>query len=166
MKAGQAGAPAGESEIGGGPGVSEELLLKARADEAEERCEAHESRIAELESELRAAREAIDASERRREIDRTLGDADTVDLETARLLTEAAVAQMDEPDVAMAVEELRRRKGFLFHVEEPAPTSRGVAMRPAPEAPTEREELDGLAERARQTGDRRLLLRYLRQRRC
>lgn len=169
MKGGQANEPlggSGEADAGGGPGLSEELIEKARADEAEARCAVHESRIAELEAQLSAAREALDASERRRQIERALGESDTVDLETARLLTEAAVSQMDEPDVVIAVEELRRHKPFLFHAEAAPAASRGIAMRPAHEPGVADAALDGLAEEARQSGDRRALLRYLRQRRC
>lgn len=155
----------GEAESAGGPALSEALLEKSRADEAEARCAEHESRIAELERQLREAREALDASERRRQIERALGESDTVDIETASLLTEAAVAQMDEPDVAIAIEELRRRKPFLFRAS-PAPAApRGIAMRPAGEPGDDGAALDGLADRARQSGDRRELLRYLRQRR-
>ncbi len=170
MKGGQAneplgGAGGGEGE-GGGADVSAELLMQARAEEAESKCAEQEARISELEAKLVAAREATDASERRREIERALGESDTVDVETARLLTEAAVAQMDEPDVALAVDELRRRKPFLFHGEPAAAQMRGIAMRPAQEMMIGDGALDGLADEARQTGDRRVLLRYLRQRRC
>ncbi len=169
MKGGQTNEPVGGdggADAGEGPVVSEELLLRARGDEAETRCAAYESRIAELEMQLSAAHEALDASERRRQIERALGESDTVDVETARLLTEAAVAQMDEPDVAIAVEELRRRKPFLFHAGAAPAAGRGIAMRPTGEAAIDSVELDGLAERARQSGDRRALMQYLRQRRC
>lgn len=168
MKGGQGHEPlgGGEAESGHGPGLSEALLEKSRADEAEARCAEHESRIAELERQLSAARDALDASERRRQIERALGESDTVDVETASLLTEAAVSQMEAPDVAIAIEELRRRKPFLFREASPAATGRGIAMRPARETGGEEAALDGLAEQARQSGDRRALLRYLRQRRC
>lgn len=169
MKGGQNNEP-----IGGGSGetsgeeqsapVSEELLLRARAEEAESRCRAQEERIAALEAELASTREALEASERRRQIDLALSDSDAVDVEVARLLTEAAVAQMDEPDVALAVEELRARKPFLFRGGAGGVGARGPGLRPLTETGGGG-GLEGLAEEARQTGDRRALLRYLRQRR-
>ena len=168
MKGGQGHEPLGGSgEVdAGGPGLSEELLERARADDAEARCLEHETRIAELEQELSATREALDASERRRQIERVLGESHTVDLETARLMTEATVAQMDEPDVVIAIEELRRRKPFLFQGDAASGAGRGIAMRPAPEQAGSDAALDGLADEARRSGDRRALLQYLRQRRC
>ncbi|MFI4898392.1 MAG: hypothetical protein ACIARR_11265 [Phycisphaerales bacterium JB059] len=158
MKGGQNNEP-----IGGGSGetpgeetgapVSEEVLLRARAEEAEGRCRAQEERIAALEAELEAAREALEASERRRQIDLALSDSDTVDLEVARLLTEAAVSQMDEPDVALAVEELRARKPFLFRSAPGGAGRPGPGMRPAEEG-SPAGGLEGLAEEARRSGDR------------
>ena len=65
MKGGQGHEPLGGSgEVdAGGPGLSEELLERARADDAEARCLEHETRIAELEQELSATREALDVLE-------------------------------------------------------------------------------------------------------
>jgi hypothetical protein len=118
-----------------------------------------EVKVAELERQLATAREALDASERRRAIDLALVEADAVDLETARLLTEMAVAQMDEKDVALAVGDLRRRKPFLFR-ERPSLSlgaAMGAAGEPASPADTARDEA--------RSGDRRALLKYLRARR-
>ena len=103
-------------------------------------------------------RKQLEAIERRQKIDQALIEADAVDLESARLLTEVAVGLMDEADVQSAVDELRRRKPFLFRRREPA----GGAMSPRPRhgAPAAQ-----AAEQAAATGNRRDLLRYLRTRR-
>ena len=100
------------------------------------------------------AREALDAVERRQRVDRALADADAIDLESARLLTEVALG--GESDIEGAVADLRRRKPFLFR-------SRGVRAGPAPggRAPQAAEGLIEAAEEAARTGDRRALLRYL-----
>lgn len=162
----------GEPEVGGetagttsGPRVSEEVVWKARAQDAEERVTALEARVRELEDELGAAREAIDAGERRREIDRCAGSCGAIDPETVALLTELAVERMDEPDVRAAIEELRRTKPFLFarrggRREVPGSMSAAVERAPAQEG------LGELADEARSSGDRRVLLQYLRQRRA
>jgi len=118
---------------------------------------AAESRLEQAEAELTGAREAIDASERRREAERLLLEHGALDLETALMLTEAAVGQMDEPDVATAVEELRRRKSFLF-----TRRSRASAMSEVSEG---EDSLAAAASEARESGDRRVLLRYLRLKR-
>lgn len=160
----------GGSPIGGGDGtaaethdtpVSEELLWKARAEQALEELGALRERVSELEGELSEANEALEASDRRREIERQLVESDALDLEACSLLTEAAVAQMDEPDVSLAVRELRRRKPFLFGGS--GSLTRGATMAPA--GGGSRDELDGMAARARSSNDRAALLRYLRCRR-
>jgi molybdopterin converting factor small subunit len=120
-------------------------------------------RVAELEQTLREAREALDASERRREIDVALLREEAVDLETARMLTEAAVEQMDEPDVALAVRELRQRKAFLFRR---GSANGGAAMSGhGPGDATGASVVAEAASAAAATGDRGALLRYLRARR-
>lgn len=118
-----------------------------------------DAKVMELERQLAAAREALDASERRRAIDLALVEAEAVDLETARLLTEMAVGQMDEKDVALAVDDLRRRKPFLFR-DRPRATL-GAAMG----APGEAASPADTARNEARTGDRRALLTYLRARR-
>ncbi|MBL0921564.1 MAG: hypothetical protein IBJ10_05480, partial [Phycisphaerales bacterium] len=85
-----------------------------------------------------------------------------LDLETARLMTEAAVAQMPERDVAGAIAELRRSKPFLFR--SPAGGASPPALSPRAEAP-QRTDLSGALEEAAVTGDRAALLRYLRLKR-
>lgn len=85
-----------------------------RAQQAEQSAGELRSRLQEAESALALAREALDAAERRHQIDLLLIEQETVDLESSRLLTELALTQMPERDVAMAVGDLRRRKPFLF----------------------------------------------------
>lgn len=154
--------PGGDLDEGGQEGAQAVEGARAPAGElARWRARALEAerRAAALEEELSGAREALRASERGREIDALLRDAGAVDLETARLLTEASVAQMDEADAALAVDELRAAKPFLFA---PAAQRAGLAARlgDAGEDP-----LDEAAAEAAATGDRGALLRYLRLRR-
>ncbi len=159
----------GETPRAEAPPVSEELLERAEEEDGSALVAELEARVAELESELAGAREALDASERRGEIERRLTEAEAIDLETARLLTEAAVSAMEEPDVALAVEDLRRRKPFLFAGDRSggARPRSASALSPAREHGTNGsgEALRELADEARSSGDRRALLQYLRQRR-
>jgi len=184
---GGGGGPGGVGGGGGGPGENPESpatpavasrtrvipaeLEKERDDdgiepapelspgEASEKLKELRARLEEAQRELAAAREALDASERRRTIERELVDAEAIDLETATLLTEVAVEQMDEPDVALVVADLKRRKPFLFT----RPQLFGGAMAAASEGGGS--TLVRSAEEARTYGDRRALLRYLRLRR-
>ena len=90
-----------------------------------------------------------------------LAEADAIDIDAARLLTEAAVQSMDEPDVTEAVEDLRRHKPFLFHPD--SSEADGLALAPMIEGHDD--PLAQAAEQAQHSGDRRDLLRYLRLRR-
>ena len=136
----------------------------------EDRVGALESRVSELVGTLALTREALDAAERRHQIDLALVEADAVDLETARLLTEVAVSQMDDRDVAQAVRELRQRKPFLFKggtkpdSRPPARITRHIGAMGA-HAGAAVSPLRAFANEAATTGDRGALLRYLRARR-
>ena len=143
--------------------VSEEVIWKARAEEAESKVEQLQAQVGELEAALTQAQQTIAHVERRGEIDRELTAAKAVDLETARLLTEAVIGEMDEPDVGVAVRELCDRKPFLFACKRHG-VHRGVSMSPAAQG-GDAEGLDEMAIRARSSGDRSELLRYLRARR-
>ena len=112
-----------------------------------------------LERQLAEAQQTITSLERRQKIDALLSESDAVDLEAARLLTELSVSQMDQPDVAAAVRELRRSRPYLFrHRSAPTDSAMGARVEPISD--------DALAaERAAATGDRRDLLNYLRLRR-
>jgi len=143
--------------------ISEEVVWKARAQDAEEKVSELEARVLELEGEVASANESIKAVERRGEIDRELTAAKTIDLETARLLTEATIEEMDSPDVSIAVRELCDRKPFLFAGRQRA-RSVGVSMG-ATGGTGGDDELESMAMRAKSSGDRSELLRYLRVRR-
>ena len=136
--------------------VAEALRHQQRAREAQQQLEALGAEHAQLKQQLDESQQTIAALERRQRIDQLLAESDTVDLAAARLLTEAAVADMDEPDLQLAVQDLRRSKPYLFHA---AP--RLSTMAPALDLPDTAPEQDAAA-RAAQTGDRRDLLTYLR----
>lgn len=116
-------------------------------------------RFAALQSRLDESQQTITALERRQKIDALLAASDAIDPDAARLLTEITVAQMDEPDVAAAVEDLRRHKPYLFRHRQASP---GSAMSPRLESPAAHEHA---ADHAAATGDRRDLMDYLRLRR-
>jgi len=122
-----------------------------------------ERRVAELERELGEAQARLRAASRRNEVERVLSDAGVVDIETARVMTENILSEMQIDDVAEAVEQLRERKPFLF-VERGGVGIASSVMSGAPRgaaAPA----LDELAESARASGDRSELIRYLQARR-
>lgn len=123
-----------------------------------QRLMAMEGELERARGELKDARGLVEKLERRQRIDELLAESDAVDLEAARLLTEAAVQMMDEPDLRMAVEDLRRHRPYLFRQRH----KRGSVMGARRES-GERLEVEG--EKARESGDRRTLLRYLRLKR-
>lgn len=133
--------------------------------QALERARIAEARVAELEHALAEARETLDAVERRHRIDTALIEADAIDLDTARLLTEMAVADMPDADIAAVIAELQRDKPFLFrhamHRRAAPTTAAAGASLPAPSPDPVRDA----AHEAAATGNRRALLRYLRARR-
>jgi hypothetical protein len=159
MGDGKGDGDAGTQQSAARPAVSEEIEWRGRAVQAEERLRELEEKLAAVSRELEESRAALDASERRRQIERELVRADALDLETAVMLTEAAVSGMDEPDVASAVSELRRRKPFLFRAAGAGVSAMGAGPRGGMEV------LDGAASAARASGERGALLRYLRLKR-
>lgn len=123
--------------------------------------------LPDLAQELNEARAALadrDATitqlERRMQIDELLREADAIDLESARLLTEMAVASMDTPDVEAAVADLRSRKPRLFRVPDLRAFAQSAVEDGAADEPVAQAAADAHA-----TGHRRDLLRYLRLRR-
>ncbi|MAE62297.1 MAG: hypothetical protein CMJ49_13190 [Planctomycetaceae bacterium] len=140
--------------------VTESIRYRRRAQAAEAKLGELQGQFDRIQQDLHDTRSALDAVERRRAIDELLIAADTIDLETARLLTEAAVSEMDEPDVGAAVEELHDRKPFLFRQR----SHGGGSMSPKPR-PGDNGQLGDAAEHAAVSGDRRDLLRYLHLRR-
>lgn len=136
-----------------------------------------ELRLAELERALNDSNEQLEQANRRYEIDLLLSGAGVVDIETARVMTENLISDMQVDDVAEAIEALRGRKPFLFSGHDQAGT--GVAgpgmaglgamgagvMGVGVAARSPAASLDAIADDARTSGDRRELLRYLRARR-
>jgi len=122
-----------------------------------------EVRVAELQTELAQAREALDAAERRHQVDLLLIEAEAIDLESARLLTELAINQSRSTDLRGAVGDLRRRKPFLFRARHAGVASRASATLGPASPPTD--PADEAAQEAASTGDRTALLRYLRAKR-
>jgi hypothetical protein len=111
-------------------------------------------RVAELEQKLAA-------TERRHAIERELAHHNAIDLDAAALLAEAAIGAQAQPDIAAAVADLKRTRPFLFKAPPPPPRSASMAGIPS-DAPSTLEEA---ATAARESGDRRILLRYLRLKR-
>jgi hypothetical protein len=119
------------------------------------------SELAEAQSALAQTRLALEAVERRRALERAVADQGAIDLDAAVLLAEPllAAAAGGQRSPVEAAAELRRTRPLLFR---PPPARRTSAMAGEVErAPA----LDEAALRARETGDRRALLRYLRLRR-
>jgi len=145
--------------------ISEDVIWKSRAEEAEEKLAACEARLGELADELESANAAVVSTQRRGDIERELTAARAVDLETACLLTEATIGEMDDPDVAVAVRELKSRKPFLFSCSSHASGGGmgGGAM--SSQVGSGGNGLGKMATSARSSGDRNELLRYLRARR-
>tara|TARA_R110000868_G_scaffold119469_2_gene317005 strand:+ start:348363 stop:348872 length:510 start_codon:yes stop_codon:yes gene_type:complete len=142
--------------------LSEEVIWKARAAEAEEKLAVCEARVADLERELAEANDAVVSTQRRGDIERELTAARAVDLETACLLTEATIGEMDDPDVAVAVRELKSRKPFLFSC---ATHGTHGSVMSSQAGSGGGGGLGRMASSARSSGDRNELLRYLRARR-
>ncbi len=150
------------------PSSSDRLVPVNEAIRYRKRAQAAEQALAQMQSELESARQryeqaeqSITSLERRQRIDALLSEADAVDVEAARLLTEAAIQSMSEPDVAEAVADLRRHKPYLFR--DTSQSTGGLAL--APQIDGLDEPLAKAAEQAQHSGDRRDLLRYLRLRR-
>ncbi len=116
--------------------------------------------LATTQAALAEAQQTITALERRQRIDALLAESDAVDIEVARLLTETAVATMDEPDLQRAVDDLRRDKPYLFRRQSAAGASAMPARSDDAPPPTQ-----AAAQQALATGNRRDLLRYLRMKR-
>lgn len=133
------------------------------------RAQAAEKTLGELQQELAAKtgrlaelEQTVADLERAGRVDQLLIEADAIDLESARLLTTMAIEQMDEPDAAEAVAELKRRKPFLFRAT--SRNSGAMSARPNDSTPV-REAASRAAQEASQSGNRTDLLRYLRLKR-
>ncbi|MEM9753092.1 MAG: hypothetical protein AAF916_06870 [Planctomycetota bacterium] len=139
--------------------VTESIRYRKRAQLAETKADALQQRVDELTRTLSENEQAMAALERRQRIDQELARAEAVDLDVARLLTEAAVTTMEEPDVAAAIDDLRRHKPYLFRPRGRAARNMGPVLHDLASP------LEDAAERAIASGDRRDLLQYLRLRR-
>ncbi|MEM6391192.1 MAG: hypothetical protein AAF797_00160 [Planctomycetota bacterium] len=115
-----------------------------------------------LHEQLRQREAQITQLERRQQIDARLTEAHPLDLGTARLLTEAAIQHMDEPDIESAIAELRRDKPWLFRT---TGTPQAFPFAPEADPRNEPDPADEAAAHAASTGNRRDLLTYLRLRR-
>lgn len=123
--------------------------------EAQQALEEKARRLDELEA-------TVNDLERRSRVDQLLIEADAIDLDAARVLTEVAVQQMDAPDVEAAVDELRRARPYLFRNGAAKPSAQGARIdRPS----TTAQRAADAAAQASETGHRADLLRYLRLRR-
>lgn len=141
--------------------VTEAIRYRKRAQLAEQQLGSLQSQLDEAQQRVEQAEQTIGSLERTQRINELLSEADAVDVDAARLLTEAAVQSMDEPDLAEAVADLRRHKPFLFHPD--STSADGLAL--APQIEGFDDPLAQAAEQAQHSGDRRDLLRYLRLRR-
>ena len=141
--------------------VSEAIRYRKRAQTAEQQLEQINEELRVMSAQLKEANQAVAGLERRQKVDALLMESDAIDLEAARLLTEQAVLTMDEPDIELAVEDLRRHKPYLFRRRrDPDDSAMAPSLHPDGHDPAEQ-----AAEQAARTGDRRDLLRYLRLRR-
>jgi len=141
--------------------VSEAIRYRKRAQTAEQSLEDITDELQALQTKLDEAGQTITVLERRQKMDALLTESDSVDLEAARLLTEHAVALMDEPDIKLAIEDLKRSKPYLFRRR----AQRGATSMPPSIGHEGQDPADLAADQAMQSGDRRDLLRYLRLRR-
>jgi len=94
--------------------VSEAIRYRKRAQAAEQKLEEINQKFNALQTKLSEAGQTISSLERRQKMDALLTESDSIDLEAARLLTEHAVTLMDEPDIKLAIEDLKRSKPYLF----------------------------------------------------
>ena len=139
--------------------VSEAIRYRKRAQTAEQQLEVIQQELEQMQQSLEASQQTITALERRQRIDQLLNEANPIDLEAARLLTEVTVSQMDKEDVAEAVADLRRHKPYLFRRTQPTTKTMSARIDDVIDA------ADDAAEQAARSGDRRDLLHYLRLRR-
>ena len=143
--------------------VSEAKKYRKRAQAAEKILEDLKEELSSKDALLKEHEKTIGALERSSRIDELLLEADTIDLEAARLLTEMAVSELEDEDVEQAVEELRRQKPYLFHRR-----SRQAGVLSPHSGMGEASQNDSLRHavaEAGATGSRADLLRYLRLKR-
>lgn len=151
--------PGPGDEPGAPPEPADDAEWRQRAAAAEQQTLAMADRLAAVEAAAEDLRRMVGEGERARQIDRELLVAGVADLDTARTLVEAQIT--DGATVLEAVSRVRERKPLLF-----APRGRSVRATTVPAGDRANGGTIGdIAEAARETGDRRILLRYLRMRR-
>jgi hypothetical protein len=154
----QVGAPNGPDAPGAAPEPADDAeAWRQRAEAAETSVAAMGDRLHAVESAASDLRRMLGQSEQSRQIDRELLIAGVVDLDGARRLVDERLAA--GVTVLEAVARVRERRPLLF-----APRVRGVRATAMPAGPAP-SAVDEAANDARETGDRRLVLRYLRVRR-
>lgn len=144
--------------------IAGEAQWRERVEAAEGRSAVMADRLAAVEAAAEDLRRIVGESERARQVDRELLIAGVVDLDAARELVDAQVRE--GATVLEAVSRVRERKPLLFAGGGRGGAGGGIRATSLPAA--ERHgpgRLGDVAEAARETGDRRLLLRYLRMRR-
>lgn len=149
---------AGEKQDARDAALQEESGDRASAvDDLREQLELAQARIAEL--------ERLMASESsRHELERLLEGAGVIDLETALVLSERMLAG-GGLSPAEAVARLVKTKAYLFRSSGAPVGVRSGASALSGEPARAADSLEALAAEARETGDRRAVLRYLRRRR-
>jgi len=136
-------------------------MESVRAEAGEGRAGALIAKVSELEEALREARGSLERSERGRALDLALLEAETIDLESTRLLAERAM-ESEGLEARDAAAEVRRRKPYLFRVRDREALSATMSVRADGDAGA---PLRRAASEAASSGDRVALLRYLRLRR-
>ncbi|TVQ57258.1 MAG: hypothetical protein EA377_01050 [Phycisphaerales bacterium] len=142
--------------------VTEAKKYRKRAQAAEQSLSELQSALNEKAQRVQELEQTVTELERQRQVDALLTEAEAIDLDAARLLTEVAVREMDEPDIETAVAELKQRKPYLFRQRSSA--SRVMSANGQPRD-RRAEHVEHAAAEAAATGKRTDLLRYLRLRR-
>lgn len=143
--------------------VSEAKKYRKRAQAAEKILEDLKQEITEKNLRLQENEQLINDMVHRQLIDELLIDSQAIDLDATRLLTELALAEMEEPDIEQAVADLRNRKPLLFRATQEIAASLGPKGQTL--EPQQPRLLEQAATEAHSTGSRTALMRYLRLRR-
>ena len=149
---------------GGGAGVDTKdrppETIKPDEKPCDERVQELQAELAQVKQRLGQAEAALVDQRQSHELEQQLMDAGAIDVETAKILAEARL-RTGESTVEDVISELVASKKFLFRSRKKAAVGSAVSGSPS----VVKSPLEDLAEQARQTGDRRALLKYLRQRR-
>ena len=154
-----------EQESGQLVPVTQAIRYRRRAQAAEQQLGDLQSKLMQLQGELEQARLTASKLERRQNIDAMLSQADAVDVDVARLLTESAVEMMNEPDLKLVIEDLRRQKPYLFRHRNADGTFASASSMPARVRSSGVSQIQQAAARAVEAGSRTHVLDYLRLRR-